>query len=66
MKLAHRYDWHHAPEIGPFEDGKYQRWCKWCGFRESFRKQLYGMDVYLNRHMPKDSFAIVKKESDAK
>lgn len=31
---------HYAPVIGPlsppFEDGRnYQRWCKWCGFRQS-------------------------------
>lgn len=37
MKLAHRYDWHYAPIIGPLSpDGTYQRWCKWCGFRQSF------------------------------
>lgn len=36
MRLAHHYDWHHAPVIGPFEDGRYQRWCTWCGFRETF------------------------------
>lgn len=35
MKVAHRYDWHYAPEIGPFEDGSTQRWCQWCGFRQS-------------------------------
>jgi hypothetical protein len=37
MRLAHKFDWHYAPVIGPFDDGRYQRWCKWCGFRESFR-----------------------------
>lgn len=41
MKLAHRYDWHYAPVIGPMSpprnDGRdYQRWCKWCGFRQTF------------------------------
>ena len=36
--IAHKFDWHHAPVIGPFEDGMYQRWCKWCGFRENFVK----------------------------
>jgi hypothetical protein len=36
MVLAHRFDWHHAPVFGPFEDGRYQRWCQWCGFRETF------------------------------
>jgi hypothetical protein len=24
MKLSHRYDWHHAPKIGPLEDGANQ------------------------------------------
>ena len=38
MKLAHRYNWHYAPVIGPFEDGSTQRWCKWCGFRQSTPK----------------------------
>lgn len=38
MKIAHRFDWHYAPIIGPFEDGSTQRWCKWCGFRESYKK----------------------------
>lgn len=33
MKLAHRFNWHYAPEIGPLEDGRTQLWCKWCGFR---------------------------------
>ena len=38
MRLAHRFDWHHAPVIGPMSGGdrQYQRWCKWCGFRESY------------------------------
>jgi hypothetical protein len=45
MRVAHRFDWHYAPEIGPLDagpndprTGMYQRWCKWCGFRESFIK----------------------------
>lgn len=33
MIFAHRFDWHHAPEHGPLEDGSKQRWCQWCGFR---------------------------------
>jgi hypothetical protein len=33
MRLAHRFNWHYAPEIGPLEDGRTQLWCKWCGFR---------------------------------
>lgn len=37
MKLAHRYDWHYAPMHGPLEDGATQRWCQWCGFRETYR-----------------------------
>ncbi len=45
-KLAHRYNWHHAEVFGPFEDGRYQRWCQWCGLRESYsydpRKPLEG------------------------
>lgn len=34
--LAHKFDWHYAPVHGPFEDGRYQRWCQWCGLRESY------------------------------
>lgn len=34
MKLAHRYNWHYAPETGPLQpDGSTQLWCQWCGFR---------------------------------
>ena len=29
MKLAHKYNWHHAPPIFPEND--IQLWCKWCG-----------------------------------
>lgn len=37
--LAHKFDWHHAPVFGPIMDDErmaYQRWCQWCGFRESY------------------------------
>lgn len=33
MRLAHRYNWHYAPIIGPMDDGKRFRWCHWCGMR---------------------------------
>lgn len=37
-KLAHRFDWHRAIVYGPIApDGTYQRWCQWCGFRETYR-----------------------------
>jgi len=38
MRIAHYYDWHYAPIIGPFENGDTQRWCQWCGFREQIPK----------------------------
>jgi hypothetical protein len=38
MRLAHRFNWHHAPMHGPLEDGAMQRWCQWCGFRETYRQ----------------------------
>ena len=38
MILAHRFDWHYAPEVGPLPDGQYRKWCKWCGLRHSYRK----------------------------
>ena len=43
MKLAHRYDWHYAPVIGPISSGyacetpTWNRWCKWCGMCHSYR-----------------------------
>ncbi len=37
MRIAHRFDWHYAPMIGPLNDGATQRWCQWCGFRETYR-----------------------------
>ena len=60
MKIAHRYNWHYAPVIGPLsppsEDGRnYQRWCQWCGFRESFdphwkEKSLAKLNSYKERN----------------
>lgn len=43
MRLAHRFDWHHAPMHGPLQDGATQRWCQWCGFRETYRQSRYGV-----------------------
>ena len=34
MRLAHQFNWHYAPIIGPFEDGTRMRWCHWCGMRD--------------------------------
>lgn len=34
MKVMHKYDWHYAPVI--HGTGFKQRWCQWCGFRETF------------------------------
>lgn len=36
MKVAHKYNWHYAPPIYP--EGDMQLWCKWCGFRETYKK----------------------------
>lgn len=37
MRVAHRYNWHYAPMIGPIlPEGATQRWCTWCGFRETY------------------------------
>lgn len=35
MRLAHRFDWHYAPTIGPLDDGSIQQWCQWCGMRSA-------------------------------
>ena len=39
MKLAHHFDWHYAPVLGPIAGGPrpFQRWCKWCGLRQSYK-----------------------------
>jgi len=53
MRLAHRFDWHYAPVIGPLlPDGSYQRWCKWCGFRQSFWISLNGSVVFCEQENP--------------
>lgn len=45
MKLAHKFDWHYAPMIGPIQpDGTYVRWCKWCGMRDTYTKERYELD----------------------
>lgn len=37
MRLAHRFNWHYAPMSHPlYPTGETQRWCQWCGFRESY------------------------------
>lgn len=38
MRFAHRYNWHYAPVFGPYEDGSTQRWCQWCGLRQTTPK----------------------------
>lgn len=35
MRFAHRYNWHHTRQLGPFPDGSTQLWCEWCGLRYS-------------------------------
>lgn len=50
MRIAHRFEWHYAPIHGPLEDGKFQRWCQWCGFRESYR------------HHPKTAYQDITRE----
>ena len=39
MRLAHRFDWHYAPVIGPLQPGGgYQQWCQWCGLRATYHR----------------------------
>lgn len=34
MRIAHRFNWHHAPPIlGIMPGNDTQLWCTWCGFR---------------------------------
>ena len=52
--LAHKFDWHHAPVYGPFDDGRYQRWCQWCGLRQSYnydpRRKLIPGPITLSQN----------------
>ena len=47
MKVAHKYNWHYAPPIYP--EGDMQLWCKWCGFRETYKKSR-GIDGVIRYH----------------
>mgnify|MGYP001571121659 CR=1 FL=1 len=38
--LMHRFDLHYAPIHGPFQDGRKQRWCQWCGMRDWYIEPL--------------------------
>lgn len=38
MRTTHRFGWHYAPDHGPMPDGRYIRWCHWCGMRDSYLK----------------------------
>lgn len=39
QRLLHHFDLHYAPVHRPIlPDGDYQRWCQWCGFRQSFKE----------------------------
>jgi len=44
MKIAHRYHWHYAPPIYP--EGDIQLWCKWCGFRQTIKKNSNDIIVF--------------------
>ena len=51
--LAHKFNWHHAPVIGPICDNQrpYERWCKWCGFRETYRYDPRTPNAAIAEHM---------------
>lgn len=56
-RLLHKFDLHYAPLHGPIEpDGTYQRWCKWCGMRDTF----YPSGI-SNLHLRKPDFLRVEK-----
>lgn len=48
-KITHYFNWHYMKVFGPFEDGRRQAWCQWCGLRdwvydpEEAQKQLAAM-----------------------
>lgn len=37
MRLAHRYNWHHATVCHP--DGDTLFWCQWCGMRDVMKRR---------------------------
>jgi hypothetical protein len=37
MRLAHRYNWHHAVVLR-IDGGDVQTWCQWCGFRQTVKR----------------------------
>lgn len=39
MKVAHRYNWHHATVCYP--DGDTLYWCQWCGMRDVMKRRGY-------------------------
>lgn len=45
MRLAHRFNWHHAPPCYP--DGDTQLWCDWCGFRQTIKRGEWRGNTYL-------------------
>ena len=42
--LLHRFDLHYAPVHGPYQDGRKQRWCQWCGMRDWYIDPLVSVD----------------------
>lgn len=49
MKFMHKRNWHYAKIIGPIEpDGNYQRWCQWCGFRQTYNHHPNHLPRILN------------------
>ena len=66
MRLAHRFDWHYAPKIGPLQDGSTQRWCQWCGFRQSYPKPKYRYDKQLRTILPNTNVCTQETQNDGK
>ena len=69
-KLMHYYGFHYAPVKGPMNDGKYFRWCYWCGFRETYSKDPdnkspltpFGMKILVEK-WAKDPMLVTEKEA---
>ena len=55
MKIAHHYNWHYAPPIGPLQPGNdMQLWCQWCGLRETYNKRQWEIHP-VNKDRKKDT-----------
>jgi len=47
MRITHRFNWHYAPPVYP--EGDTHLWCKWCGFRQTIKKQTMPIPLGIKK-----------------